>query len=75
MTTDRVGLAWARAQRDLPPDWRLDSLRCASTGLDIDQRSERWRAIGHGPGGATEEVEDADPVAALNSLVERVRRR
>jgi hypothetical protein len=73
--TDDFSAAWTRAQRAMPAGWRLDSLRCASTSLDVSQRSERWLANAHGPDGAVEQVEEADPVAALNSLVERVRRR
>lgn len=74
MTSDRFTLAWAAVQNAMPAGWRLDSVRCASTGLDAAQRSDRWRAIADGPGAAIEEVEAADPVAALTLLIEHVRR-
>jgi hypothetical protein len=73
--TDDFSAAWTRAPRAKPAGWRRDSLQCASPGLDLRQRSERWLANAHGPDGAVEQVEEADPVAALNSLVEQVRRR
>ena len=52
----------------LPPGWRLDGLRCASTGLDADQRSDLWRAVAIGPAGEEIVAEAADPADALAKL-------
>jgi hypothetical protein len=66
---DDLTRAWRRAASALPPDWRLDSLRCLSTGLAPEQRSTRWRAVALGPND-TEKTSDGDNAAtALAALV------
>ena len=59
----------------MPPGWRVDSLRCTSTGIQAHERSEGWRTLGHGPDGDIEEVDGLDPIAALQELIEQVARR
>jgi hypothetical protein len=61
---------WAETQARLPKGWRLDSLRCASTGLTAEQRSDDWRALAVAPDGSIREARGADPVAALRALVD-----
>ena len=67
---DQVDLtaAWSEAQAALPAGWTVDSLRCASTGLSPEQRSEDWVARAVGPGGDVAEAVAADPFAALSAL-------
>ena len=48
---DRLELAWAGAQAALRPGWRLDGLRCASTGSAPELHSELWRAVAVAPSG------------------------
>ncbi len=60
--------AWVESQAGLPEGWVLDSLQCASTGLDEQERSDDWVAVAIGPGGEERRVRAADPVAALNAL-------
>ena len=38
---------WAEVEEQLPPGWRLDGLRCASTGLTPEERSEECGGCGH----------------------------
>ncbi len=68
-----LSAAWARAPAALPPDWELDGLRCASTGLSPEERSEEWIAVTIGP--ASQEIQHRaeDPLAALEGLVVSVR--
>jgi len=52
----------------MPLGWHLDSLRCASTGLAPEQRSDRWVAVAVGPAGEKVEAEAGEPVGALGAL-------
>src|SRR5437879_13148755 len=87
MSSDRLersGLnrAWIAAEAARPSGWQLDSLRCASTGLAPEQRSDRWLALAAGPEGETIEGEGgrADhgperpcaPVGAIARVDERL---
>jgi len=67
---EQAGLnrAWIAASAALPPDWRLDGLTCASTGLSPEQRSDRWQAWAIGPKGERVAGEGEGPMAALKSL-------
>jgi len=55
-------------QAAMPLGWHLDSLRCASTGLAAEQRSDGWVAVAVGPAGEKLEAEGGEPVAALGAL-------
>jgi hypothetical protein len=68
---DRLEVAWAGAQAALPPGWRLDGLRCASTGLTPELHSELWRAVAVAPNGEETSGEGQDPLDALANLVKR----
>ena len=72
-TTDDLGEAWARTQAAMPDGWTVDSLRCASTGLSPQNRSDDWIAIALGPGGEEHASRASDPVAALEGLIPRGR--
>lgn len=67
--TDDIGEAWARVQAALPDGWTVDSLRCASTGMAPEERSDDWIAIALGPDGEERASRAPDPVAALEGLV------
>jgi hypothetical protein len=66
--TPDIGAAWSRVQAALPEGWTIDSLRCASEGLAVDQRSDDWIAVAVGPDGQERRARAADPVAALDAL-------
>ena len=66
---DLLMTAWSATERSLPVGWRLDGLRCASTGLGEEQRSDDWVAVAVGPDGSERSYRAADPIAALNGLV------
>ena len=66
---DALADAWRRAQERLPVGWRLDGLRCGSTGLTPEQRSDDWLAGATGPDGAQRTFHAADPFDALVGLV------
>jgi hypothetical protein len=70
--TPDIGAAWARAQTALPDGWTIDSLRCASEGLAVEQRSDDWIAVAIGPDGAERRARAADPVAALEALARAI---
>ena len=77
MPSDRLGRsglnrAWIEAEAALPLGWHLDSLRCASTGLAPEQRSDRWLALATGPKGETIEGEGDGPIGALGTLARRL---
>ena len=60
---------WAEVEEQLPAGWRLDGLRCASTGLAPANRSEDWVAVAIGPGGEQLSYRAAEPDEALRGLV------
>jgi hypothetical protein len=62
--------AWTTTQERLPDGWTLDSLRCASTGLEHGRRSEDWVAVAVGPSAEERTYQDADAFSALGGLVE-----
>ena len=64
----RMDRAWVQTEAAMPLGWHLDSLRCASTGLAPEQRSDRWLAVAVGPAGEKLEAEGGEPVAALGAL-------
>ena len=66
---DDLAAAWRAVQARMPPGWTLDSLRCASTGLGVEQRSEDWIALAIGPAGQPFEKRAPDPQSALDGLV------
>ena len=67
--------AWIAAQAALPPGWRLEGLRCTSTGLAPEQRGDGWLAEACGPGGGCLKVERAEPEQALESLTDQLQTR
>lgn len=66
-TTD-LSRVWAEVEEQLPSGWRLDGLRCASTGLAPEDRSEDWVAVAIGPGDETRSCRAAEPHEALRGL-------
>jgi len=64
--------AWHTAQAALPPGWRLEGLRCTSTGLAPDQRGDQWMAEACGPEGACLKVESDEPEQALAALIAKL---
>jgi hypothetical protein len=67
-----VAEAWARTAAKLPPGWELDGLRCASTGMSPEDRSEEWIAVAIGPDGRELQYRAVDPGAALAGLASLV---
>lgn len=59
---------WAEVEERLPPGWRLDGLRCASTSLAPEDRSEEWVAVAIGPADETRRFRAANPDDALRGL-------
>lgn len=53
----------------LPDGWTLDGLRCASTGLSPEERSDDWVAVAIGPVGEERASRATDPVRALEGLI------
>jgi len=70
MATDDLSEIWTETQLRLPRGWTLDGLRCASTSLRPEDRSEDWIAVAVGPGGAGRTFRAADPAAALVGLAD-----
>jgi hypothetical protein len=70
MTIDSGDLAktWAETEASLPTGWELGGLRCASTGLTPEQRSEEWVAVASGPDGQEVHHQAVDPIAVLQGL-------
>ena len=66
---DALSAAWSSAQARLPAGWQLDGLRCASTGLTPEERSDDWVAAATGPDGMQRTFQAADPFGALMGLV------
>ena len=59
---------WAEVEKGLPTGWTLDGLRCSSTGLAPDQRSEDWIAVAVGPKGEEHTFRAGEPASALRGL-------
>jgi len=66
---------WLRAADAAPHGWTVQGLRCASTGLSVAARTDRWVAEACGPNGACERVELQSADAALTELATRLTRR
>jgi len=66
--SDKLATAWADTQARVPEGWMLDGLRCASTGLGVDERSDDWIAVAAGPGSQEREARAGDPLDALAPL-------
>jgi hypothetical protein len=60
--------AWIAASAALPIGWRLEGVTCASEGLQLEERSDRWRAWAPGPTGERIEGEGEGLASALNAL-------
>ncbi len=60
--------AWITVEAALPLEWRIEGVTCASTGLQPDQPSQRWRAWATGPKGERIEAEGDGPISALHAL-------
>ena len=65
--------SWNGAMAAKPSDWRMMGLRCASTGLRPDQRSDDWIAEACGPTGECIEVRAGSPHDALRLLTVQLR--
>lgn len=65
----RLDQAWQEAETRLPSGWTLDGLRCASTGLLEEQRSDDWIAVAIGPAGEERTAQAPEPVEALERLL------
>lgn len=72
--TPAIGAVWARVQASLPEGWSIDSLRCASEGLAVWQRSDEWVAVAVGPEGQERRARAVDAVAALEALTDAIAR-
>ena len=70
---DELRTAWVEAQHELPDGWRLEALRCASTSLRPDDRSESWIAVAIGIDGEERTARGEDPMLALAALVATLR--
>jgi hypothetical protein len=68
-----VSEAWNATEAALPAGWRLEGLRCTSTGLAAEQRGDRWLAEACGPEGACVKVESGQPEQALAALTDTIR--
>ena len=66
--------AWNAAATKLSPGWRLDGLRCTSTGLGPEQRGDAWRAVAVADDGMTIARVGVDPDRALDDLLLKVPR-
>jgi hypothetical protein len=75
MSADPSDLArvWADTAASLPPGWELGGLRCASTGLTPEDRSEEWIVIATGPDGLEVKHQAAEPRDALEGLLPLLR--
>jgi len=65
---DRLTRAWVSTQDHLPDGWMLDGLRCASTGLSAESRSDEWIAVAAGPSGERRSHRASDAMSALEGL-------
>ena len=67
---DDLTQVWSQTEERLPQGWQLDGLRCASTGLGTEDRSEDWVAVAVSPTGEERAFRAGDPVAALAGLAD-----
>jgi hypothetical protein len=77
VTSEEIDIApiWREVQAAMPAGWSLDSLRCASTGLDAEHRSDDWIAVGVTPDGAEVRSSATTPAEALRALLARATKR
>jgi hypothetical protein len=67
--TNELNRLWEEVEAQLPDGWSLHGLRCASTGLSPDQRSEEWIAVAVGPSGEERTSRAEEPETALRGLI------
>jgi hypothetical protein len=67
--TNELNRLWEEVGAQLPDGWSLDGLRCASTGLSPDQRSEEWIAVAVGPSGEERTSRAEELETALRGLI------
>ena len=72
MSDDLVEI-WSAAQAQLPSGWKLDSLRCASESLRLEDRSDDWIAVAIGFNAKESTCRAPNPTSALDGLVAVVR--
>jgi len=65
---DDLTRAWRAAEEQLPKGWRLDGLRCASTSLRPEDRSDDRIAVAVNADGEERRHRASDPLAALAAL-------
>jgi hypothetical protein len=70
---DEVSLKWTALNARLPAGWTLDSLRCTSTSLRPEDRSDDWVAVALGPDGQEQRFRASDPLAPVDGLAARLR--
>jgi len=64
--------AWSTAASALPAGWRLEGLRCTSTGLRPSERGDDWIAEACGPDEQCIVVERSEPHDALAALTAKL---
>jgi hypothetical protein len=74
MADDGLTAAWNATQAALPEGWTLDALRCASTTLQPEGRSDDWIAVAVGPHGEQRDYRGADASSALAGLASALKR-
>ena len=67
-SVDDLTRAWREAEEHLPKGWHLDGLRCASTSLRPEDRSDDWIAVAMNGDGDERRYQAADPLEALAGL-------
>jgi hypothetical protein len=70
---DELGRRYLALQQSLPAGWLLDGVRCASSGLEPDQRSDAWQAVARAADGVSITGSGLTAFAALDDLQARVR--
>ena len=70
MEGEALATVWRQAQDRLPAGWSLDGLRCASTGLAPEQRSDDWIAVAVNGDGEERQYRASDPADALIGLAD-----
>jgi hypothetical protein len=68
MTEPRLGVIWNEVQSELAPGWHIDSLRCASIGLEPQQRSDEWIGMVVADDGRQVQSQASTPAKALRGL-------
>jgi hypothetical protein len=68
--SEALSVTWKRTQARLPAGWALESLRCASSGLNLQDRSDDWIAVAVTQDGGERRYRAHDPVAALDGLAD-----